>query len=206
MRHLTPEQLVDLADGVIADASTPHLASCGACRRQLADLRAMMSVVADIEVPEPSPLFWDHLSARVRDGVGLEREAAAFTLAGRSRTVGTTVMSWFGWHPAAVGAFAVLVLAVGLIVGVDRTAPVSAPERAVALAGDLSDELASVDNDPALSLVADLAAELDWEAARETGLITHAGADEDALKQLTAAERQTLHGLLQGLSQGRSGA
>ena len=28
--------------------------------------------VAEVEVPEPSPLFWDHLSARVRDAVAAE--------------------------------------------------------------------------------------------------------------------------------------
>ncbi len=33
----------------------------------------MMSVAAEVEVPEPSPLFWDHLSARVGEAVAAEQ-------------------------------------------------------------------------------------------------------------------------------------
>ena len=62
-------------------------------------------------------------------------------------------------------------------------------------------------DDPSLSLVADLAAELDWEAAREAGLTTHVGMDDDALSELTSAERSELSRLLQGeLSPSRRGA
>ena len=56
MAHLTADQFVDVADGVLADSDMPHLASCADCRRQLADLRAMMTEAADVEAPEPSPL------------------------------------------------------------------------------------------------------------------------------------------------------
>src|SRR5580704_16254588 len=73
--HLTVEDFVDLAEGARDDASMPHLAVCAVCRRQLADLREMVSVGAagrSSDVPEPSPLFWDHLSSRVREAVGNE--------------------------------------------------------------------------------------------------------------------------------------
>ena len=69
-RHLTSAEFVDLADGVRDDASAPHLAECDRCRR-----RARGSARDDgrcrrrLDVPEPSPLFWDHLSARVREAV-----------------------------------------------------------------------------------------------------------------------------------------
>jgi hypothetical protein len=54
--------------------------------------------------------------------------------------------------------------------------------------------------------VADLAADLDWEAAREAGLIIHVGVD-NALGQLSSAERGELRRLLQGeLSPSRRGA
>ena len=64
--HLQHDELVDLAEGTRAESSVPHLAACEACRHQLAELKAMMSAAADVAVPEPSPLFWDHFSARVR--------------------------------------------------------------------------------------------------------------------------------------------
>src|SRR5260221_10675904 len=76
MGHLTTGELVDLAEGLRDDRAMSHLAGCDVCRRQLTDLRAMISVgdLDDLgDVPEPSPLFWDHLSARVRDGMRNER-------------------------------------------------------------------------------------------------------------------------------------
>lgn len=78
MRHLTSEQLVDVAEGQVASPAEEHLRSCDACRVKVAELRAMrtMALQAD-EVPEPSPLFWDHLSARVHDAVAAEEGYAS---------------------------------------------------------------------------------------------------------------------------------
>ena len=70
--HLRPDELIDVAEGARTEQSVPHLAACEMCRRQLVELKAMMSAVADVEVPEPSPLFWDHFSTRVREAVAAE--------------------------------------------------------------------------------------------------------------------------------------
>src|SRR5256885_17264553 len=70
--HLNADELVDLAEGARPESSTPHLAACPQCRAQLAELRATMSAVADVHVPEPSPLFWDHFSQRVHDAAAAE--------------------------------------------------------------------------------------------------------------------------------------
>jgi hypothetical protein len=67
--HLKPEELVDLAEGTVIESSVPHLSACAACRGQLEALRLMTAEARDFEVPEPSPLFWDHLSSRVRDAI-----------------------------------------------------------------------------------------------------------------------------------------
>ena len=80
-RHLSPDHLIDLAEGTRPESSAPHLESCEACRRQLADMRAMMSAASEVAVPEPSPLFWDHLSERVRQAVALEAAGDAFLAA-----------------------------------------------------------------------------------------------------------------------------
>ena len=66
MNHLSPEHLIDLAEGAAAESSAPHLQTCAECRRQLETLRGAMSEAAAVGVPEPSPLFWDRLSARVK--------------------------------------------------------------------------------------------------------------------------------------------
>src|SRR5438034_8699386 len=70
--HLNEHELVDLADGSRTEASAPHLATCSDCRRQLADLRATLASVAAVDVPEPSPLFWDHFSRRVHEAVAAQ--------------------------------------------------------------------------------------------------------------------------------------
>jgi anti-sigma-K factor RskA len=72
--HLKAGELVDLVEGTRPESSAPHLAACAACRQQLADARAMMALATDVAVPEPSPLFWDHLSDRVRQAVAAEPE------------------------------------------------------------------------------------------------------------------------------------
>jgi len=72
MRHLTEGELLDLAEGARPESSAGHLASCEACRRQLMDLRSAMTAAAAVDVPEPSPLFWEHLSVRVREAVEAE--------------------------------------------------------------------------------------------------------------------------------------
>jgi hypothetical protein len=189
MRHLTSEQLIDLAEGARA-ASLPHLQSCETCRNRLAELRAMLSVAASVDVPEPSPLFWDHFSARVHDAVEAER------------AVGTSVFgrwSWLRLSPLWAGGLAALVLGIVIVTSGGRPGqPVSVPEGTTASAvGPLGDTL-NLGDDPSLSLMANLAADLDWDAASEAGLTTHVGVDNDAVTELTDGERLALNQLLKG--------
>src|SRR5438105_8300401 len=77
MRHLQSQELIDLAEGARPESSAVHLQACDECRRRLTDLRAAMSAAATVDVPEPSPLFWDHFSARVHRAIEAERESPA---------------------------------------------------------------------------------------------------------------------------------
>jgi hypothetical protein len=189
MRHLTSEQLIDLAEDGRA-VSAPHLQSCETCRNRLAELRATLSVAASVDVPEPSPLFWDHFSARVHDAVEAERAAGTSAL-GR--------WSWLRISPLWPGALAAIVLAIVIVTSGGRPGqPVSAPGGPTASAvGPLGDTL-SMDDDPSLSLMADLTADLDWDAASAAGLTTHVGVDNDAVIDLTDGERRALNQLLKG--------
>src|SRR6185503_13158015 len=76
-------QLVDIAEGAQPESSAPHLQACASCRKQLDDLRAMMAAAADVDIPETSPLFWAHFSARVHHAGEAQRQAPAaeFSLA-----------------------------------------------------------------------------------------------------------------------------
>jgi hypothetical protein len=192
MRHLTSEQLIDLAEGVRPTSSTPHLESCEICRNSLAELRATLSAAASVDVPEPSPLFWDHFSARVHDAVEAEAAAEAGAAAfGR--------WSWLRVSPVRVGTLAVIVLAIVIMTRGGRPdGPASPPEGATASDAGSSGDPSTVGDDPSLSLMADLAADMDWDAASEAGLTTHVGVDNDAVTNLTDAERRVLNQLLKG--------
>src|ERR1700751_2973511 len=78
--HLTPEEMIDVAECLRAETDMPHLASCDRCRRQVGDLKSALSAAARADVPEPSPLFWDHFSARVAEAVAGRQEPRSFAL------------------------------------------------------------------------------------------------------------------------------
>ncbi|SRR5712692_1074333 len=182
MRHLDSDDLIDLAEGTRPESSFPHLGSCEACRRQLAHLRAAMAAASEVDVPEPSPLFWDHFSAHVREAI--ERE-------GGPRRLGWLIA------PLSIGAIAVLVVAAVVTMRFTGTTPVSgvAPPPAIAEAGSIG-EPEKLANDPSLELVADLAADVDWDAASEAGITPRPSAVDRAVNQLTEAERRELERLL----------
>jgi hypothetical protein len=183
--HLRPDQLVDLAEGVRAESSVPHLAACQECRHQLADLKAMMSAAANVDMPEPSPLFWDHFSARVRGAVAAE---------------GVPRRSLWDWPrlmmPVAAAAIAGIILMIVL-----NTSRVSTPGTGTApIAQDTSVELLldsqAGSDDTALTLVSELSSDLDFDSAREAGLAP-GGSAEHAVTHLNRGELRELRRLLQ---------
>jgi hypothetical protein len=198
MRHLTPEQLVDLAEDSAADPSrpapsSPHLQSCDTCRATLAELRRTLLAAREVDVPEPSPLFWEHLSARVRDAVEAER-------AGGSGMLGW----WPSWRrvwvgPLWIGSLAAIMLAVAIMTrgpGSERPAPTAT----VAVIAEPQAGMPPIADDASFSLVADLAADLDWDTAVAAGFATDPGVADDLVAQLTVDERRELHRLLEEMS------
>jgi hypothetical protein len=184
--HLQPDELVDLAEGTRDESLVPHLAACDVCRHQLAELKAMMSVAGGVDVPEPSPLFWDHFSARVRDAVAAD---------------GQPRRSFWSWPrlamPAAAAALAGVVLTVVLNIG--RVAPQAPPpvvQTAAVGAVDVLSDPQSASDDTALTLVAELSSDMDFDAAREAGLAV-GGSAEHAVTHLDGGELRELRRLLQ---------
>jgi hypothetical protein len=197
--HLKPEELIDLAEGGRDDSSAPHLAACAACRQQLVAARAMLASVADVDVPEPSPLFWDHLSRRVSDAVAAE---------GGSRQRWLDTWSWKRLGlPIAAGALAAVALAVVLTPmlqapgGPVDAVPFSASPPGGSTQGSLAPtstaELLSEagSDDASLELVADLVAGLDASAADQAGLAAR-GSAEQAVTSMTGDELRELGRLL----------
>lgn len=72
MSHLSQEEFVlsYYGEPELGPDSRQHLASCDACRAELASLAAVLDRVTPLEVPEPAPEFearvWDRLQWRLR--------------------------------------------------------------------------------------------------------------------------------------------
>ena len=191
--HLTPEQFVDVAEGAEPESSLPHLAVCDSCAHQLADLHATMSRTRDADVPEPSPLFWDHLSSRVREAVAEE--------AARPR-------SWREWllqprvlGPALAGALLAALVAVLLprtpMMTTSRSMPVplaaNAANPATAPALPPLAPFGAAD-DPQLTIVAAVATTVDWDEMRDE--VTLAAGGDAVAGALTIDEQRELQRLL----------
>lgn len=184
MRHLSEQELIDLAEGAARESATPHLQSCEQCRAQLNDLRSMLSEAADVAVPEPSPLFWDHLSARVRDAIADDPSPRDLNV--------------WGWlYPAAVAASIALIALVTLIGGRSRPAAIPAGNGSIAVDSSAgSDDMLSLADDPSLTFIADMASDIDFDAAAEAGLTDASGTVDRAVLALTPDERIELQRIL----------
>jgi hypothetical protein len=186
--HLRPDELIDLAEGTRAESSATHLAECAICRLHLAELKATISAAADVDVPEPSPLFWDHFSARVRHAVDAE---------------GAPRRSFWSWSRVLIPAVSVAAAVLAVVVALNRgetgrgVGPlpvVPAPVAPVASLELLADPQSA--GDTALTLVAELSSDMDFETARDAGLAAR-GSAEHAVTHLTGSELRELQRLLQ---------
>jgi hypothetical protein len=185
MTHLTADELIDAMEADAGNGSTEgvlpaerrvHLASCEYCRAQLDDLAGALNDAKQVSVPEPSPLFWNHFSQRVR--VAIDQEPAS----------GGIWPSWLRWQILlALGAAAMIILGLMMTMPIDQ---------------DASDELAAVESTPlepageSWGAVEDLVGHLDIETAGAAGVIAP-GVAELAVLELTPEEQQELTRLLQ---------
>lgn len=174
MTHLTSDELIDAVEGLTAPDRQAHLASCDACRGQLADLSSVLNDAKHVSVPEPSPLFWPHFSARISAAIDTAPQSAR--------------LSWLRWQVLApLGALAMLLLA--LTVAVPRREP------AAVIVTDESTPAMSADDH--WVVLTDLVGDFDLETANAAGLISEPGLAEQAVLELTAEERRELTRLLE---------
>ena len=69
IKHLSRTEFVDLIESAAAlpVERAQHVEACAQCRAEAEMLRAVASLAVADEAPGPSPLFWDHFSARVAE-------------------------------------------------------------------------------------------------------------------------------------------
>ena len=183
MNHLSADELIDAMEaaadqreGVLRPERQAHLDACEDCRRQLDDLSAALSDAKQVSVPEPSPLFWQHFSQRVR--VAIDQEPA---------TAGAGP-AWLRWQVLLpLGAVAILILGLMASLPIDN-----APQ-------DIDPVVEVMPLEPAgesWMAVADLVGAMDIETASAAGVI-EPGVAELAVLELTSDEQRELTRLLQ---------
>jgi hypothetical protein len=197
MTHLSDSEFVDFAEGVLNAGRSAHLDTCPACREQAESVRAALRSATSVTMPEPSPLFWDHLSARIREGAAAQPHI---------RRV------W--WRPgliAALGCAAAIVVAIGMSVR-ERPHPTVAPQIVTSEPAVSSPPATIVDEpadaratDAAWALLRDAASDIEFDDATEAGLSVRPGAVDSAVLDLTPAERGALGRLLQDAIESRGG-
>jgi hypothetical protein len=192
MKHLTNDDIVAVLDGDTARAA--HLSSCESCRVRVDELRNVVALTSRVTVPEPSPLFWDHLSQRVREAVATEPPPSQ----------GWAARLNFAWSAGVFGVLAVAVLAV-LVTTRHAQPTVAGPpvvtaqlnSQAAIDVANAGSNLAALDDDTSWALIGDLTSQMDWDEASAAGLIAKPGAAESAFDQLTQDEQRAAVEVLQ---------
>ena len=179
-RHLTPDELDEaLTTGSGSERVRVHLSECGDCAAQLASLARLVGELAAEDVPEPSPLYWEHASARIKTSVAAEAVARP-----------SRVTQWT-WLTGLVGAAAVTTIVV-ITRPPDAIPPVDRADRsavAVVAAGDV--------DDGSWPLVESAAGALDVDEAVRAGLLATGDTADRAVLQLSADERAELAAMLE---------
>lgn len=192
MRHLAQDELVDWLDGGLPPDRTAHLDECVQCRDEARGLRLMLTEAEQIAVADPSPLFWDHLAARVNEAVAtgdrlpdgwtawVRRRASLLTAAAACLIIGLALLRISGSFTPRQGEVERLALA-STSTATDSIAP----------------EAAAVPPDEAWALVQMVADEVPLQEAQDAGLTAQPGSAERMALELSPREQAELALLLQ---------
>lgn len=201
MKHLSGAELIDFVEGRLAFERAAHTGECARCRDDAADLQEALARTAQDAVPEPSPLYWDRLSARVAEAVRDE------TPAGGDQTRGSWLRSPLaGWAAAASLSLLVMISVVWratlhapapvLITASDPSPAPPADSRSGARIADAPRD--DVEADAAWAIVRTAAEGFAWDDARAAGLNAHPGSAEGIALELSPAELSELARLIDG--------
>ena len=171
--HLSPDEFVDALENALSPSRAAHLGGCDICRTEITELRAALADASAVSVVEPSPLFWEHFSARVAQAVEVDAAPAR---------------RWWQpvWKPvAAAAAVAAVVLAVTLRSG-PGTVTTPSGEAVITDTGILA-----LEDDGSWEFVVGLSADLAFDDVREA-VTPAAGTADEAIAELTAEQRAAL--------------
>jgi hypothetical protein len=192
MTHLSPGEFVDAAEGTLAAGRAAHLERCSRCAAQAVTVREALDAAALAEVPEPSPLYWQHLSARVRDRVAQETIVPAWRATPWREYVTARTLVPAASALALAGAVMVSVLLL------PRRPPASLPYETAAIVATSPADLAIEPEDSEVwQVLTSAAADVPIEDAHAAGMAVPAGAVDRAVQRMTPDELTELRRLLQ---------
>jgi hypothetical protein len=190
MTHLSAAEFVDYAEDALDGARLAHVDGCAVCRRRGDELRASLQQIASVksDVPEPSPLFWDHLSARVQHGI----ETAGGSSPWWAASVRTLI---------PLTACALVIAMITIVLTRRLEAPASPPQIATAPAAIDIDHANEPWSDASTSemweVLTSAAADLEWDNTQETAITVAPASVDRAVQHLSVAELNELGRLLQ---------
>jgi hypothetical protein len=184
--HLTDSEFVEHVEGVLRPERVAHVQTCNACRRQVERLTAALADARAVDVPEPSPLFWDHFSAQVRAAVDEQQPSRASDVLNALRRPGL-----------ALAGAAMLALLVIAAVWFRNPRPVSDSAATTPAPASVPEpDLASLEADREWTFVATMADGIDWETVDAAGLSLRPGTVERMAEDLSREEQAELARLL----------
>lgn len=194
--HLSEVELVDCVEGRLTQARAEHVEACAECSTRAAGIRDVVERTTGVPVPEPSPLFWEHLSARVSEAIDREPFPRSDD---RGRFMRAPAWAW-----AATAACATIIAAAALWRGVQsdhRRDAVRGPAGAEVVlplpAGNADAWSEGVDADRAWALVQAVAEDAGLEETSAAGIVARPQATDHVIPQLSSEERSELARLIQ---------
>jgi len=189
--HLSPSEFVEFVDATgraLPASRSAHLEGCARCRARLAAVREALAAAEAVDVPEPSPLYWPHMAARVRDRVAGETPRAG---------------SWHRWLalPMLIPVVSALAIVVAVFIagqgsGRQTVDPQAMPPARAAIGSASTDPTIDADSSEAWQVLTSAAAEMPIEDAHDAGMAVAAGAVDRAVQRMTPEEVNELGQLL----------
>ena len=169
--HLSPDEFIEALDETLPPGRAAHLDECEGCRAELAELDIALADAAAVPATEPSPLFWDHFSARVAQAIDAE-----------------PARRWWQpiWKPVAGAAAIAAAVALAVALRPIPEAILPAGEAVVAEGTVLVNE-----DDGSWEFVVGLSSDMAFDDVREA-VTPAAGTADEAIAELTAEQRAAL--------------
>ncbi|MEX2273517.1 MAG: hypothetical protein WD690_18760 [Vicinamibacterales bacterium] len=146
-------------------------------------------VATALDVPEPSPLFWDHFPGRVRAAVQAAPAGAR--------------LGWWNRRAVLIALSASVAVAVASWTYVRNTSDTNdAPPAVIVVNGAPVDDWSDLDAESGWAIVTSVAESAGVEGLREAGFGVAPGGADAAIEDLTDAERAELMLLLRAEMKG----